>query len=339
MLAALAAAAALVLAGCGGDEDGDEGPTRLEQALEGLGSGVSPTGVGFGWADLGALRGYPIDTAFAADALGPGADDLIDDEGPILDATGTSPGFASEALSIQGSYALGVRFDDLDPARLPSVLRRAGATERQEGPWSLFDLGRPAQSEPGGPLRPFGALISRVATGPDGVVFARFEGARASLTGFRGSTDLSGTRIEPATECLGDVAAARMVPGTFTHDVPESPELIAFAVEDPIEGVPPNEIICAVDDTEALAERRADGLESAFAEGATDPVTAQPMEELAEAGEVTTEQSGDYWVTRVVLERPEGSQPSLLFDAFVRGSLVAYLGGDRPIPSTSAPGS
>jgi len=96
-------------------------------------------------------------------------------------------------------------------------------------------------------------------------------------------------------------------------------------------------VLCAIEDTEQAAGRRADALRRAFAAGATDAVTGEPVAELAAIEELSTERAGDHFAARAVLRRVEGSRPGLLFDAFVRGSLLAYLGGERPIPSARAP--
>jgi hypothetical protein len=329
-VAASVAAAVLMLAGCSGDPE--EGQTRLERALRGLGAGVSATGSGFGWADLQELRPDSLDPGFAADALGPGADDLLDDAAQILAATGMDPDAASSAVAIGGSYALGARLDGVAPGHLPELLRRAGARERREGSWTYFDLGKQADSVTAGPLRPFGALVSRTAVGPDGVVLARFDAARTSLTGEGGELDLAGTRVEPALECLGEVAAARLIPGTFTHNPAASPELIAMGVRSPRDREPPREVLCAVDDSEERADARAAALEAAFAEGASDPVTGRPMAALAPASEVGIERDGEHWLTRVELAPPEGAEPGFLFAGFVRGSVLTYLGAARPVP-------
>ena len=325
-LAALAAA--FGLASCGNEEGK---PTAFESAVATLGVGVSPTGTGFGWVDIDALRGYPVDTAFAADALGPGADDLFDDEAEIFRATGFAPGYAGAAISEGGSYAFGVRFDGVDPGRLEQLLIDAGARTSKNGRWTLFDLGRPAEGVPDGPLAPFGALISRVALAPDSVVLTRFEPARASLTGDGGSFSPS-PAFEAAADCLGEVVAARTIPAAFTHNKLVSPDLIAIGVRPLNEDVPPREVLCAIDDSADRSETQAAALERAFAAGASDPLTGAPIETEVEEAEVTREERGEYHVARAELEPADGAQPGLLFRAFVRGSLLIYLGAERPVP-------
>jgi hypothetical protein len=321
--------AVLAAPGCSGEDEPE--PTGFEAALDTLGVGVSPTGAGFGWADIDALRGYPVDTDFRADALGPGADDLFDVDPAIFRVTRFDPGYASAAIAEGGSYAFGVRFDGVDPGRLERLLLEAGARTSTEGSWTLYDLGRPAEGPTSGPLAPFGALISRAALRPDAVVLSRFEPARASLTGDGGSLTPS-PALEAAADCLGDVDAARTIPAAFTHNKLASPDLIAIGVEPLNEGVPPHEVLCAIDDSAERSEARAAALERAFAAGASDPLTGAPIATEVQETEVTREERGGYAVARAELEPVDGARPGLLFRAFARGSLLIYLGADRPAP-------
>ena len=68
------AACALVLARCGGgaeELDRSAEPTGFEMALDGVGRGISPSGIGFGWVDIAAIRdaGGPAAVREAAAAL------------------------------------------------------------------------------------------------------------------------------------------------------------------------------------------------------------------------------------------------------------------------------
>ena len=325
---AAALAAALLLWGCG--EDGEQPPTAFQAALGTLGEGVSVTGSGFGWTDLDGVRGYPVDPEWGANALGPGADDLLDRAGEVFTATGFDPSSANAALAIGGSYALGVRFDGAEPGRLAALLRRHGASSRELGDWTVFDLGNQAEGESRGPLAPLGALASRVATGPEGVVLARFDGARSSLIAERGSLLGAGApSLELASDCLGDVVAARLIPRIFTHNPAASPDLIAIGVGPLDDGLPAREILCTVDESERTAESEAAALERTLAPGATDPLTGEAI--LREAS-VSGESEQGLHLTRAELDPAEGAQPGFLFDAFVRGSLLIYLGAQRPAP-------
>lgn len=316
-LTAIVAGMALAGAGCGGGSP----DTEFQAALEGLGDGVAPTGVGFGWSDGTGAE-------WQADALGPAADDLLDEAAVISRGTGFDPRQASEAISIGGSFAYGVRFDETDPGRLPELLKGAGAKTKESGEWTLYDLGEQAEGVTEGPLLPLGALASRVAIGPAGVVLARFDDARSSLIDEEGSAEaLEAPTVKAATDCLGEVVAARTVPGAFTHAQIASPELIAMGVAG--QG---REILCAVDDSEPVADRQAAALRRALAPDATDEITGEPVaREIAEAS-ISTEDVVGVHVARAELDLAAGTPPGVLFGAFVRGSLLTYLGAGRPIP-------
>ena len=111
---------ALALAGCG---SGEEESTRFEDAVMTVGDGVSPTGTGVGWIDLEAVE--RSDLGWAARALTPQASAVMDAHDELARTTGFDPAAASQALSVAGSFAFGVRFDDVSPGRLPELLRVA----------------------------------------------------------------------------------------------------------------------------------------------------------------------------------------------------------------------
>lgn len=239
---------------------------------------------------------------------------------------GFDPAEADSALSLGGSYAFAVRLDGIPPGRLPALLEAAGASRAESDRWTTYDLGNPAEGPTRGPLSELGALASRVATAADSVVVARDEGARRSLIRARGG-ELSAERIELASECLGDVVAARMVPGAFTYNVPVAPELIAFGV-----AAGGEEVLCTVDDDPAAGAAREGALRSALAPSARDGVSGEPMSELVGGFELGSERAGDKTVTRAAITRAPGTPPGFLFRAFPRGSTLTYLGSRRPIP-------
>ena len=326
------AALALLLApaGCGGDGEGDDRVTGFERALAELGEGVSGTGSGFGWADLEQLDEEPGGTRWAADALGPGADDLIDDQGAIFRGTGFAPSAASGAVAVAGSYALGVRFDGADAGGLRRLLPAAGARSRRIGEWTLYDLGRPAYGETSGPLAPLGALVSRIAIGPAGVVLSRFGPARSSLIGEKGGPLELGEAQTLGADCLGEVTAARLIKGFHTHNPAASPAMIAIGVRR--DGDSWREVLCTVDDSPDAGEERAAAIERTLAPAATDEITGDPISGTLAEVSVSRESTDEWEVSRAELELAPGVDPGFLFGAFTRGSLLTYLGAARPIP-------
>jgi hypothetical protein len=329
-LITLSCLAAIVLAvpaaGCGSDQ-----PTRLQDAIDSVGEGASPTGTGLGWVDLDALD--PADIAWAAQALAPEASDVLTHHAQVREQLGFDPAAADQALSLAGSYAFGVRFWQIPPGLLEPKLRAAGAVRRQQGDWTTFDLGDQFVGRTSGPLEALGALVARDATRDgDGVVLARATQARDALTAEEGGA-ISGGRVGAAADCLGDVVVARLVPAPFTHNVVAAPALTAIGVEDAEGGGRRTEVLCAIDRPESEIEDRAEAIERALAPGATDPITGRPMEGLVERAEVTSSEDEDgEAVTRAEIRPPEGAPPGLLLAAFARGSLLTYLGAPRPIP-------
>jgi hypothetical protein len=320
-----AAAATLMLVvpmiaiGCGDDE----GPaTELEEAIAAVGDGVSPTGVGFGWLEPAAVS---AGSSTAGDALGPGADDVIEDAAQIRRGTGFDPASADTAVALTSSYALAVLFKGAEPGRLPELLTAAGAKSRESGDWTLYKLGGFGHGETAGPLAPFGALVSRIAIGPQGVVLARFRPARDALISEPGTLAAESPKLRAAAGCLGEVAAARMQLGTHTYNQRAAPDLTAVGLRE--DG---REVLCAIDDSEEDSERQRAALEEAFAPEAVDVLTGEPISnEFASAG-IDGETEGDLYVARAELEPAQGAEPGHLFRALVRGSALTYLGAPNP---------
>ncbi len=318
-----AALCAVSAAGCGQGEDARD--TSFQQAIASAGGGVSATGVGMGWVDMEVLPRR--DLAWAAAALGPGAATLVDQPAAVERELAFDPAAATQALAITTSYALAVRLEGVGAPRLASELVEAGASRSESGRWSVFDLGNPAEGETSGPLATLGALASRTAVSPQAIVLARDEGARTSLIRAEPG-ELGSERIDLATDCLGDVVAARLVPGTFTFNVPAAPELIAFGVRSDS-----TEALCAIDLESSAGDARDDAMRAAFARGARDGVTGEPIASLFAEAEITrSEGAGGATVTRAVLTRAPGSSPGEILEAFPRGSTLTYLGSRRPIP-------
>lgn len=332
-LAALTAVALIAtggLAGCG--EDAEPAPdTGFSAALGTIGDGVSPSGTGFGWVSIDSVseRERPA----AADALGPGADDLLEEPGEVEAETGLDPAAATQAVSAGGSYTFAVRFDGVDTRRVDALYERAGAKSERIDGWTAFDLGDRATSALGTPLAVFGSLGSRAGVGDRALILGRDAGARLALTG-GGDSPLSDPTVALAAECLGDVFAARTLPGNFTHNMAASPNLIAVGLrarEDSAEGAQ-SEVICAVDDSEDRVGAYERALEDAFAPGARDGVTGEPIAELVSAAAVETIEGDGTRAARAELTLAPSTDLGFVFDALVRGSLVTYLGAARPIP-------
>jgi hypothetical protein len=330
--AAALALGALALAGCGDGETGPgTPPSDFERALASVGEGVSPSASGFGWLDLKRLGNRPPrERDRLALALGPGADDLLRRPVATARALGSDPRDAKDAVSISGSYALGVRLRGISGARLAERLRGAGARERREGEWRLYNLGGWAESRVRGPLAALGPYVSRVAVAPRAIVLTRFAPARSALIG-GGESSLSDPALGLAVSCLGRTEAARTLPGAFTHNKATSPDLLAI-------GRLPGgtEAICAIGDSTEAATAHADAIEGALDPGARDGVTGQPIARLVGDVSVETLARGGIGAARATLAPARGPTAGFVFGALVRGSLLTYTGSAPPISGGAA---
>ena len=326
-----ACAATLAIAGCGGGDEVQR-DTKFRRALGTVGTAVSPIGTGFGWVDVERVREESGAAALVADAgaLGPGGDQLFEEASRVERQTGVDPLGAKQALSLGGSYMFAVRFDGESPGRLPNLLHRAGARRRAVEGSTGFDLGEQGQAATTGPLSALDALAARTAIGGDSVVLSRMDGARASLVGAGGSV-LHDESLDFASACLGEVSAARTFPGRFAHNPVAAPDLMAVGARAP-DVAGRSEVLCAIDDSEEDAERRATGMEEAFGSDARDAVTGEPMARLVDETEIEMLAEGELHAARAELTLTPAARRGLLFDALGRGSLATYTGSPAPLP-------
>ena len=221
------AACALVLAGCGGgaeELDRSAEPTGFEMALDGVGRGISPSGIGFGWVDIAAIRDAagPAAVREAAAALGPGADELLERGAALRRSAGFDPLAADAAIGLGASYAFGVRFDGVNAARLGDRLDAVGARSYRIGAWTVYDLGEQAQAPTSGPLADLATFAARVAIRDGAVIMARVDSTRYALLGVGGSTVVD-EALAFGAACLGEVDAARTLPAASRTTRPRAP--------------------------------------------------------------------------------------------------------------------
>lgn len=322
LLAIVAAFAGAI--GCDDSSPGpDEPPTGFERALERVGEGISATGTGFGWIDLGrASRAGQL-----ALALGPGLEDLL--RRPArLSSVGIDIADARDATSVAASYAYGVRLDGARADRLARLLRAAGATTDSAGEWTNFDLGEEWEAPLEGPLAPLEDYAARVAIAPDAVILSRVARVREALQD-TGASPLEVPMNRLAAECLGDVDSARTLLGSFTHNPFASPELIAVGVR---RGDPPHEVLCALGQEPEQARAWERSLVASFAPSASEPLTGEPISRSVAAADVDGFERDGLGAARAELELASGEPPGFLYGALVRGSVLPYVGAPKPIP-------
>jgi hypothetical protein len=262
-----------------------------------------------------------------AAALGPGAGSLVRDSGEITRRTGMDPLAAERIISNTGSYALALRLDGAPAGEIRGLIEEAGGRPLEVKGAAAYDLGRQwSQRQITGPLSPLEAYASRTAFHADGIVLARVDSARAGMIDDEESP-LSEPRIALAAECLGDVVAARTLPGGLTYNKAAAPELLAVGSDG--DGTA---VICSVGSTAADAEERAAALDESFGSGSADPVTDEPLSRFVESADVGTMERGGAYAARAELVLSPKTPDSFAFAALDRGSVLTYVGAPPPIP-------
>ena len=184
---------------------------RFAAALASIGGGGLNGSLGVGWADSARARaiGGP---RLVGDALGPNADTVIEAAPALERLYGLNPLAAGRLVSVGGSYAFGLRarrHRGSWPA--PGAASPRAGARGARGDGGLMDVGGYA-SVPEPLLRAdVNGLGARDAFARDLTVLAISDTARASLLG-RGGRLLDQPVYATAADCLGDVAAVRMVP-------------------------------------------------------------------------------------------------------------------------------
>ena len=266
-----------------------------------------------------------------AAALGPGAGSLIRSSAEIERRTGVDPLGAEDLISDTGSYALALRMDGVEAGDLPDLIEAAGADELTVKGVPAYDLGEKwSERQIAGPLSPLEAYASRTAFPEDEIVLARVESAREAMVDDEASP-LAEPRLALAAECLGDVEAARTLPGGLTYNKAASPELLAVGSDAPSDA-DARQVICSVGSSAADAEERAAALEATVGAGADDPVTDEPLSRFVESAEIGTLEGDGAFAARAELVLTQEAPGSFVFSALDRGSVLTYLGAPAPIP-------
>jgi len=324
---------ACVLSACGGDAAEVEAPdTAFAEALATM-DAPEPVGAGIGWIDVTALRDTPAAPQIlrsAGPALGPGGGDLFDEFQPKLSELGADPHEADEALSVNASFTFGVRIDGIDPAQIAEIAEKDGEPAPQEADgWERYDLAERGVLPDSELQEAADALSSHVAIAGDAVVLARATDARTDLTVPANPGDETPS-LALAAECLGDVAAARIVPNNFTYISGIGPDLFVMGMRAPTADGPGEEVLCGVDAEAEDIERYASALEEQLQPEAIDVTTEEPVGEVFSSVTVDTLEGEDNHAARAVLTMAEGAEPGAVFRGFDVGSVETYFGLQGP---------
>lgn len=331
----LALALTFALAACGGDEEAVEAPdTAFAEELATV-NAREPVGAGIGWIDVATLRDSPdpdpeSTLSSAGPALGPGGGDLFSEFQPKLSELGADPYGAEQALSINASFTFGVRLDGVDPSGIAEIAMKDGevALPEAEG-WERYDLAERGVLPDSELQEAADALSSHIGIADDAVVLSRATQARKELTVPASPGDETPS-LALAAECLGDVAAARIVPNNFTYVSGIGPDLFVMGIRAPTNDGPGEEVLCGVDAEAEDIEFYAGALEEQLNPEATDVTTDEPVGEVFSSVEVDTLESSDDYAARAVLTLADGAEPGAVFRGFDVGSVETYFGIQGP---------
>jgi hypothetical protein len=321
-LAGVAVVAVLTPGGCNGDEQTSpppEGP--LAGALAAIGGGGAGS-LGVGWADPQHVDEAGLSPEVMVAALGPNAGSLIQEAARLRRQFGLDPLAAERLVSVGGSYAFGLRLEGVDGRRLARALVADGGRARQLGRLELVEIGDYAVVPE--PLLTLGVrgLGAFDALGRDLAVLAISDRARSALLG-RGDPLLDEPIYRAASDCLGDVVAARMIPDKLLLSVEVGIDQAAMGVK------AGGEVLCVLGGTADRADEVASALETALASGARDPVSGEPIGDSLTGVEVTRSSYDGVEVVRAEGTVPAGEQPGFFFGTVARGSLVSLINGSQ----------
>jgi hypothetical protein len=323
ILVGIASVAALLVAGCGDDEEEAtpqaEGP--LAEALAAVG-GAGEGSFGVGWADPQLVRESGLKPDVMATALGPNAGSFIDEAPKLRREFGLNPLAADRLVSMGGSYAFGLRMEGVDGRRLARALVADGGLAREADGLQVIDIGDYAVVPDALLSLGVRGLGAFDALGRELAVLAISDRARRALLG-RGGALLNEAVYGAASACLGDVVAARMIPDKLLLGSELGLEQVAIGV------TADGEVLCALGGTPERADDVASALETLLVPDARDPVSGEPIGESLIEVEVSRDAHDGVEVVRAEGTPPAGEQPGFFFRTVASASLVSLLNGDR----------
>ena len=309
----------LGLAGCGDDSPPrPQGP--LAAALSEIGGGGEHGSLGVGWTEPSLARQAGVPPRLMARALAPNAESVVERGAVLRRRFGLDPLSAERLVSVGGSYAFGLRLDGVDGAGLRDALLAAGGRARDADGVQILDVGPYAQVPQ--PLLSSGifGLGARDAFEPSSAVLAISLTARAALLG-RGDRLIEQPVYRAAADCLGDVAAARMIPDKLLISTEVGVELVAMGIG---RG---NEVLCVLGGTAERAQEIAANLRVSLAPAARDPRLHTPIAAEVRAPQIQTSSYEGVEVVRAAVTPVGGRPRGFFFSTIGRGSLVLMING------------
>ena len=325
VLIATAAAIASIAAGsgCGGNDDTTTTPTPptgpLARALATIGGHGANGSLGVGWAQPTLVRRIGGDPDLIAEALAPNAASVVDARRALDRRFGLDPLAADRLVSVGGSYAFGLRLDGVHAPRLQRALVRAGGA-RPSGDAGLVNAaGYASVPDPLLALSITG-LGARDAFTDTSIILAISDTARAALLG-RGERLIDEPHYAAAADCLGDVAAARMIPAKLLLSVELGFDQVAMGVGRD------REVLCVLGDSQDAADGFAAEMRRSLAPAARDPRSDDRIGAQIASVQVDSYSDGGIAVARATLTPRSSAPVGFLFAAVARGSLGALITG------------
>jgi hypothetical protein len=332
ILAAVAGVAALAIGACADDGEEPTPPPEgpLAEALAPLAGGGAGS-LGVGWADpqLAEARGVGADVIGAA--VAPNAGSVIDEAARLRRRFGLDPLAADRLVSVGGSYAFGLRLEGVDGRGLARALVADGGRAREADGLELIDIGDYAVVPQ--PLLSVGVrgLGAFDALGRDLAILAISDRARSALLG-HGDRLLDEPIYPAASDCLGDVVAARMIPDKLLLSTETGIDQVAMGVN------ARGEVLCVLGGTAERADDVASALEASLAPDARDPVSGERIGDSLTGIEVSRSSYDGVEVVRAEGTLADGEQPGFFFGTVARGSLVPLINGSPENLSRKQPG-
>jgi hypothetical protein len=300
----------------------------------------TPARATFGWVDLARLKKDGVIPKNVSDikgkaqfgnVLGVVNTQLLNVAVTFAEKTGIDLFTASQAFGTGEPPRRAVRLDGADTDTFRSALEKLGARPLDAHGRHFLAIGKEGSIDIKGPLTSLGVLneLDRVAIDGDRVAWGPFEEPVDEMLGGSGSSLADNPSFAEAADCLGDVAAAQIVPASLAS-IDGPAVLVAIGIP-PFGTKPPyHEVLCVVTLGKGPADTYADGLRKGLAPDTVEWRSNQHMSTLISDSDVSVVEGHDRAAARADITLAGGRPPGLLLQALFSRGLGAFMGQQRP---------